>query len=52
MRGRMDDAKSYAVPHPVGEVMLGGTVGEVVESQHPGFAVGDKVDIVRAIGGG
>jgi len=43
MRGRMDDAKSYAVPHPVGEVMLGGTVGEVVESQHPGFAVGDKV---------
>lgn len=43
MRGRMSDAKSYATPHPVGEVMLGGTVGEVIESQHPHFAVGDKV---------
>lgn len=43
MRGRMNDAKSYAAPHPVGEVMLGGTVGEVVESQHPHYAVGDKV---------
>jgi NADPH-dependent curcumin reductase CurA len=43
MRARMDDAKSYAAPQPLGEVMLGGTVGEVVESQHPNFAVGDKV---------
>lgn len=43
MRGRMDDAKSYAKPVAVDEVMGGGTVGEVVESRHPGFAVGDRV---------
>ena len=43
MRGRMDDAKSYAKPVAVGEVMGGGTVGEVVDSRHPGFAVGDRV---------
>ena len=43
MRGRMDDAKSYAKPVAVGEVMGGGTVGEVVESRHPGYAAGDRV---------
>jgi NADPH-dependent curcumin reductase CurA len=43
MRGRMNDSKSYAVPQPLGQVMQGGTVGEVVESQNPKFAVGDKV---------
>jgi NADPH-dependent curcumin reductase len=43
MRGRMDDAKSYAPPQPLDEVMIGGTVGEVVESKHPKFSVGDKV---------
>jgi NADPH-dependent curcumin reductase CurA len=43
MRGRMNDAKSYAAPQPLGQVMQGGTVGEVVESRHPKFAVGDKV---------
>jgi NADPH-dependent curcumin reductase CurA len=43
MRGRMSDAKSYAQPQPLGEVMIGGTVGEVVESRHPKFAAGDKV---------
>ena len=43
MRGRMNDAKSYAVPQPLNAVMQGGTVGEVVESQHPNYAVGDKV---------
>ena len=43
MRGRMDDAKSYAVPQPLGETMIGGTVGEVVASRHPKFAVGDTV---------
>ena len=43
MRGRMDDRKSYAVPQALDAVMQGGTVGEVVESKHPGFAVGDKV---------
>ena len=43
MRGRMNDAKSYAQPQPVGQVMQGGTVGEIVESKHPKYAVGDKV---------
>ncbi len=43
MRGRMNDAKSYAAPQALNEVMIGGTVGEVVESKHPKFSVGDKV---------
>ncbi len=43
MRGRMNDAKSYAAPQPLGQVMGGGTVGEVLESKNPKFAVGDKV---------
>jgi len=43
MRGRMNDSKSYAAPQPLDAVMLGGTVGEVVESLNPHFAVGDKV---------
>ncbi len=43
MRGRMDDAKSYAKPQPLGQVMQGGTVGEVVESRAPGYHPGDKV---------
>jgi len=43
MRGRMNDAKSYAQPQPLNETMIGGTVGEVVESRNPKFAVRDKV---------
>ncbi|MBX3660641.1 MAG: NADP-dependent oxidoreductase [Ramlibacter sp.] len=43
MRGRMNDAKSYAAPQPLGQVMQGGTVGEVVESRNAKYAVGDKV---------
>jgi hypothetical protein len=43
MRGRMNDAKSYAPPVELGQVMVGGTVGEVVESRAPGFAPGDVV---------
>lgn len=43
MRGRMNDAKSYAAPQPVGQVMQGGTVGEVVESRSPKYKPGDKV---------
>jgi NADPH-dependent curcumin reductase len=43
MRGRMNDAKSYAAPQPLGQVMQGGTVGEVVESRSPLFKPGDKV---------
>jgi len=43
MRGRMSDAKSYVKGVDIGEVMVGQTVGEVVESAHPGFKPGDKV---------
>jgi NADPH-dependent curcumin reductase len=43
MRGRMNDAKSYAAPQPLGQVMQGGTAGEVVESRSPKFQPGDKV---------
>ena len=43
MRGRMSDAKSYAAPQALGETMIGGTVGQVIESRHPKFAVGDFV---------
>ena len=43
MRGRMNDAKSYAAPQPLGQVMQGGTAGEVVESRSPRFQPGDKV---------
>ena len=44
MRGRMSDARSYVPPVALGEVMEGGTVGEVVRSNHPGFVVGDVVE--------
>jgi NADPH-dependent curcumin reductase CurA len=43
MRGRMDDAKSYAKPVGVGEVMSGESVCEVTASDRPGYAVGDIV---------
>ena len=41
MRGRMSDARSYAAPIQPGEVIVGGTVSEVVESNLAGFAPGD-----------
>ena len=43
MRGRMDDAKSYAAPQALGQTMQGATVGMVEQSQNPAFAVGDCV---------
>ncbi|MEO6319496.1 MAG: NADP-dependent oxidoreductase, partial [Polaromonas sp.] len=43
MRCRMNDSKSYAAPQPLGQVMQGGTVGEVIESRSPKFQPGDKV---------
>ena len=43
MRGRMNDAKSYAQPQPLNAVMGGGTVGEIVASKNPQFELGDKV---------
>jgi len=43
MRGRMEDAKSYAAPQAIDAVMIGGTVGVVAESRDPRYAVGDHV---------
>lgn len=43
MRGRMNDAKSYAMPQMLNDTMGGATVGEVVESRNNQFAVGDTV---------
>lgn len=43
MRGWMNDGKSYIPPVGLGEVMRAGTVGEVIESTNPSFAVGDYV---------
>lgn len=43
MRGRMSDAESYADPLQIGNVMLGGTVAQVVESNIDKFAAGDLV---------
>ena len=41
MRGRMSDAKSYADPVGLGEVMTAETVGEVVRLGRPRFKLGD-----------
>jgi NADPH-dependent curcumin reductase CurA len=43
MRGRMNDAKSYAQPQPLNQVMQGGTAGEVVASRHASYQPGDTV---------
>src|SRR5450432_1044857 len=43
MRGRMNDVKSYVPPVQISEVMVGQTVGEVVESKDPAFVPGDHV---------
>jgi NADPH-dependent curcumin reductase len=41
MRGRLREQQTYAKAIEIGEVMTGETVGEVVASGDPGFAVGD-----------
>ena len=43
MRGRIGGAKSYAASVEPGQVIVGGTVGEVLESKHPGLSRGDIV---------
>lgn len=43
MRGRMNDAKSYAEPVKLGEVMEAGAVGKVLESKNPQYRPGDIV---------
>lgn len=44
MRGRMSGVKSYADPVQIGELMVGGAVGRVVESRNPRFQTGDFVE--------
>jgi NADPH-dependent curcumin reductase CurA len=43
MRGRMNDAKSYAEPVAIDGVMTGQVVAEVITSNISGFASGDRV---------
>jgi len=43
MRGRMSDAPSYAALVEIGEVMVGGTVSQVVASKNPKFKEGEWV---------
>lgn len=47
MRGRMTGIKTYADPYELGKPMTGGAVGEIVDSQHPDFKVGDHVLTMR-----
>lgn len=44
MRGRMKTDKSYASPVEIGDVMVGGTVSEVIASKLENFAPGDIVE--------
>jgi NADPH-dependent curcumin reductase CurA len=45
MRGRMRDAKSYAEPLPIGEVISGESAGVVVASKSDRWSVGDSVTV-------
>ena len=44
MRGWMNEGKSYIPPVGIGDVMRALGVGQVIASNHPGFAVGDYVN--------
>lgn len=44
MRGRMSESRSYAEPVPIGGVMEGGTVSQVLKSNSDDFKVGDYVE--------
>ena len=43
MRGRMNDTKSYIPPFQLGEALTGGAIGQVVQSEHPEYKVGEHV---------
>ncbi|EWH05476.1 NADP-dependent oxidoreductase [Pseudoalteromonas lipolytica SCSIO 04301] len=43
MRGRMSDAESYADPVEIGDVMVGATVCQVEQSNHPDYQEGEWV---------
>ncbi len=47
MRGRMSDRESYAKPLEIGDVITGGIVGEVVDSNAEGFPVGTIVSAMH-----
>ena len=44
MRGRMTERKSYVPPFQIGEVLQGGAIGQVTQSNSDGFAEGDYVE--------
>ncbi len=43
MRGRMNDAKSYAPPFEVNKPLYGGVIGKVTESKLDNYKIGDVV---------
>lgn len=43
MRGWIDDAPNYLPPVQIGEVMRASAAGEVIQSKHPEYEVGDRV---------
>ncbi len=43
MRGWIDDAPNYLPPVQIGEVMRASAAGEVIQSKHPDYEVGDRV---------
>ncbi|MCD1127066.1 NADP-dependent oxidoreductase [Jinshanibacter sp. LJY008] len=43
VRGRMSDAPSYSPPMEINDVIVGGSVSKVVQSNHPEFQTGDWV---------
>lgn len=45
MRGRMNEGASYAPGVALGEVMVGGAVGEVITSRHAAFSEGDIAQV-------
>src|SRR5262245_36923183 len=47
MRGRMNDAKSYVAPFELGAALMGGAIGEVVESRDASLKPGAIVQSMR-----
>jgi NADPH-dependent curcumin reductase CurA len=43
MRSWMNAGRSYVPPVEIGEVMRAGAIGRIIDSRHPGFAVGEDV---------
>ena len=44
MRGRMRDERSYATPMELGQVMVGGVAGRIIQSRTPAFSEGEIVE--------